>query len=373
MKQATTVQQQHEEQHQYQQQHQVSKDNSNHHRNTRSNDGLMTTTIQTRQQQPIVATTPTKPTLTPKISPTFVFGARRSIGSGRVNKDGFNSSATTTTSSGGGTTRIKLDDILDELMNMEEDEYVHHDLITTLHKTVGAPKAALKNDYYGRRKLIPTYLDPIYKTFYHSWCDQNPQSHLLTWTSIFVCPVTGELFPSGRWPYQHERPPTQSCYNYYDTSNTSNTTTTTSYWWFPRKNFAEDGAAARCFDCKVHREREIVVQRESQRPKPRSVGRVVQIGLEPPYLEQDGRLAIPTTDYSIVPSDIRLKIQQQQIEIVARIRQEKMIPSSSIVPNSNLKNNINNDNSKQPKQNNDDDDTSATQELKVYDGSDDDD
>jgi hypothetical protein len=78
----------------------------------------------------------------------------------------------------------------------EVSSYEYHDLITTLNNTWGVPKAALKNDYYGRRKLFDVYekelqisIDINFTKYYHSWSDNNPKQHLLLWTSIFVCPL----------------------------------------------------------------------------------------------------------------------------------------------------------------------------------------
>jgi hypothetical protein len=71
--------------------------------------------------------------------------------------------------------------------------YEYHDLITTLNNTWGVPKAALKNDYYGRRKLFDVYqkelqinIDIHFTEYYHSWNDNNSKQHLLLLTSIFV-------------------------------------------------------------------------------------------------------------------------------------------------------------------------------------------
>jgi hypothetical protein len=38
--------------------------------------------------------------------------------------------------------------------------------------------------------------------------------------------------------------------------------TTEEYWWFRKKRWSEDGAASLCFDCKVFREREKIIEQQ---------------------------------------------------------------------------------------------------------------
>lgn len=233
----------------------------------------------------------------------------------------------------------------------------YHDLITGVNKSWGVPQQALKCDYYGRRKLFAPYLqmkmdgsgiqwdiDKCYKEYYHTWSDCNPKNNLILYTSIFVCPLTGELFKSGRWKYDKEKPqPNRHCHKdvMIHSRNPSpqqdivaeeveqNDLIITDYWWFPKKKWSEGGAAALCFDCKVYREREVYIERQKNKltttpPRRRRkentvavVPKVAKIGLEKPYVELDSILSIPNNDY-VVPITIIKTIMEQQSEIFAR-------------------------------------------------------
>jgi hypothetical protein len=107
-----------------------------------------------------------------------------------------------------------------------------------LNKTSGVPKAAL-HSVYGR----PPRRKVISQENYHTWHNSGPP-HLLKFTSIFCCPLTGECFASGRYGdpkfyYQHA-----------SATNSSGSFVT----WYNKKALAEHGAAARAFDCIAYRE-----------------------------------------------------------------------------------------------------------------------
>jgi hypothetical protein len=109
-----------------------------------------------------------------------------------------------------------------------------------LNKTSDVPKAAL-HSVYGR----PPRRKVISQENYYTWHNSDAP-HLLKFTSIFVCPLTGECFASGRYGdpafyYQH---------------STRNATSGSSAFvtWYSKKTLAEHGAAARAFDCIASRE-----------------------------------------------------------------------------------------------------------------------
>jgi hypothetical protein len=107
-----------------------------------------------------------------------------------------------------------------------------------LNKTSSVPKAAL-HSVYGR----PPRRKVISQENYHTWHDSGPP-HLLKFTSIFCCPLTGECFASGRYGdpafyYQH---------------STRSTGSSAFVTWYNKKTLAEHGAAARAFDCIASRE-----------------------------------------------------------------------------------------------------------------------
>jgi hypothetical protein len=108
-----------------------------------------------------------------------------------------------------------------------------------LNKTGGVPKAAL-HSVYGR----PPRRKVISQENYYTWHNSGPP-HLLKFTSIFCCPLTGECFASGRYGdaalYQH-------------TSATATEGGSINVIWYNKKTLAEHGAAARAFDCIAHRE-----------------------------------------------------------------------------------------------------------------------
>jgi hypothetical protein len=100
-----------------------------------------------------------------------------------------------------------------------------------LNKTSGVPKAAL-HSVYGR----PPRRKVISQENYHTWHNSGPP-HLLKFTSIFCCPLTGECVASGRYGdaalYQMDG---------------------NGLLWYNKKTLAEHGAAARAFDCISYRE-----------------------------------------------------------------------------------------------------------------------
>lgn len=155
------------------------------------------------------------------------------------------------------------------------------------------PKGEL-HSLYGkapRRKIISA-------ENYHTWHDAG-QAHMLKWTSVFVCPLTGELFRSGRY------------LGATATTATAAPATSSSllWWWFVKKTAAEHGAAARAYDCLVYRDH---AKSAALARGLLSLPVMTTIGLEKPYLENQAMRALPEAG---VPPDVRQRIQAQQEEI----------------------------------------------------------
>ena len=93
----------------------------------------------------------------------------------------------------------------------------------------GSPKLALQNLY----ARSPSGL-ALPNTAYFTW-DAPGCRHDYKWTSIFMCPLTFELFASGR----------------YDDPSTYNVNDGTI--WYTQKRLAEHAAAARVFSCLYYR------------------------------------------------------------------------------------------------------------------------
>lgn len=121
---------------------------------------------------------------------------------------------------------------------------------------------------------------------YHVW-HNAVEAHQLKWTSVFVCPCTGELFLSGRYPCtEAEREVVgKLC-------------------WYTKKVHAEHAAAACALECWSFR----------NQPVP------IPLTRETPYRHvQEGVFRLPDT----VPEAIRVTIYAQQAEI----RREQHLPS----------------------------------------------
>jgi len=131
------------------------------------------------------------------------------------------------------------------------------------------------------------------KADYYTW--HRGQDHLRQFTSIFVCPLTGECFPSGRYGDA----------KYYTLE--TDKVTGMSVIWYTRKVLAQHGAAARAFDCFSFREC------PANKDPP-------AVGEDAPYSAN----AMPLP--SMTPPEIRTAIQQTQERI--RKQQEEEQQSS---------------------------------------------
>jgi hypothetical protein len=204
------------------------------------------------------------------------------------------------------------------------------------HKTSTVPMNAL-GCYYSQYYHVAHIKMSEY---YFSWNDQNPKSNLLRWTSIFLCPIYGEIFISGKWPNNEpasieakETPPTITTEgplrNVDETLNTDSSCTTMTpafetfqVRWMKTKKAAEHGAAAWAYDCFQYRHSKSAANtgKSFESTTATSLLRVQHkkdisitacIGSEAPYLED---IAIQTVP-NFVPEMIRVQIHKQLIEI----------------------------------------------------------
>lgn len=164
-----------------------------------------------------------------------------------------------------------------------------------------APKSAL-HIVYGkapRRKVISG-------DHFHTFHDGGP-AHLLRWTCIFVCPISGELFLAV--PYHSGGSSVVDTYP----SETNNYQPLWCKYWFTKKLHAEHGAAASAHDCLVYRDRWNQASKQEQRSQDdESMDDNLYISTETPYLPDSGIFDMPE---SIVPQEIREAILAQQNEI----------------------------------------------------------
>jgi hypothetical protein len=98
----------------------------------------------------------------------------------------------------------------------------------------------VEREVYGSKGALYTfYTKPPYRTnltsdHYISWSDGGP-AHDMRFTSVFICPWTGEIFPAG--PLGGDR----VCEWKHGS------------WWYQKKTLAEHAAAARAHDCQHYR------------------------------------------------------------------------------------------------------------------------
>ena len=129
------------------------------------------------------------------------------------------------------------------------------------YKLSGAPKSELYA-HYGK----DPYRRVLGGSDYVTWNDNGPP-HDLRFTSIFICPLTGEPFKSGR--YGQDNKPPMGTYRNDD------------FCWHTSKKLAEHGAAARAYDCLSYR--------AAQPGKP-----YYYLGNEEPYGREQRRPLSPT-------------------------------------------------------------------------------
>jgi hypothetical protein len=197
-------------------------------------------------------------------------------------------------------------------------------------KTCSVPMNAL-DSYYG--KNFKKYEMKMSESYF-SWNDENPKSHLLRWTAIFLCPISGEIFVTGSWPMNEplstvDSPavpkihlsrleeckliPDKSTLQENETSSSTNQCGQQCRWMKTIKD-AKHGAAAWAYDCFQYRNICLAENLESEGSKDKPIIRVNitgPIGNEIPYLEKQGIFTVP----EFVPLSIRDRIEQRQEEI----------------------------------------------------------
>jgi hypothetical protein len=134
-----------------------------------------------------------------------------------------------------------------------------------------SPKQTL-HGYYGKMKGKV----PITKNDYFTWHNGGPD-HDRRFTCIFLCPVTGEWFPSGRYGKA----------NTYQVMRDSRTGAVVV--WHAKKADAEHAAAARACDCLCFRH-----------------GRDIRLAKDNPYPTN-----VPFGGMPIVPPDIEWQMEQR--------------------------------------------------------------
>jgi hypothetical protein len=160
-----------------------------------------------------------------------------------------------------------------------------------MFKKTGVPKAAV-HCWYGQKPRRQVISQENYVT----WHDNGPP-HLIHYTSLFICPMSGEAFGSGR---------------YGDAKHYKTDAHDPNVVWYKRKALAEHGAAARAFDCLVFREAQAAAGTSAPGPTMAEF----RIGKDEPYLAATPAvpngsslaafLAVP----SHVPSHLRPEVEQ---------------------------------------------------------------
>ena len=235
------------------------------------------------------------------------------------------------------------------------DENPYRNLPLLPYKTYGVPMNALGcyySQYYHTSHLKMS-------DYYFTWNDENPKSHSLLWTSIFICPLSGELFISGKWPGNDavlkdatplpmktgqlnaaddeednalEPPDDSSLQITTDLNKSVNDKTDESIEvlppsmipderqvrWMKKKKIAEHGAAAWAYDCFQHRHEQSATAHQtvdSSSPEllpKKDVNVTSSIGSEIPYLVDLAIHKVP----SYVPEMIRIQIEERLVDIL---------------------------------------------------------
>lgn len=136
------------------------------------------------------------------------------------------------------------------------------------------------------------------KDSYVTWND-GALSHNQMFTSVFVDPLSGECFSSGRYGTPEEKKYKVDyvkvpCKN----KNNNESVAIVPVVWYKQKTLSEHGAAARAYDCLVFR---------------KSKSRSACIGVDPPYLAQDCPTLPPW------PSFVEAKVQELQAMARSRL------------------------------------------------------
>lgn len=111
-----------------------------------------------------------------------------------------------------------------------------------LPRNLGVPKNVLSVWYGKRHKDITFTVNSCFTT----WHDEGP-AHMRYFTSVFSCPVTGEMFSCGRHG-------DETTYKVDNEEVPEGETEMISVVWYRKKSLAEHSAAARALDCLSFRE-----------------------------------------------------------------------------------------------------------------------
>lgn len=153
-------------------------------------------------------------------------------------------------------------------------------------RAIGSPKNAI-NGWYGQRYRGGVLVS---NASFITWSDGG-LPHMLRFSSIFVCPVTGEKFPSGTrrtlsmnsaaqpTPQTQPQQPTEEVIARTEKTADGQDVTVN---WYCKKVLAEHAAAARALDCLSFREHQLEPQR------------ALRFCEEEPYLNSDAPL-LPST------------------------------------------------------------------------------
>lgn len=148
------------------------------------------------------------------------------------------------------------------------------------HQEQSAAPKSLLYALYGKKRIV------IQQDSYVTW--SVGEAHIPSWTSVFVCPFSGEVFKAA--PYRNAV--ASPCPN------------GSSLVWFSGKKQAEHGAAALAYDCLVHRNVSHQSSKSIPEGDPLLLG-VPILGQKRPYLK--GAFAVTE-----LPACIQERVQSLQ-------------------------------------------------------------
>jgi len=139
----------------------------------------------------------------------------------------------------------------DPMMEGKKTETSILDNTPFLPRSLGVPKNSLSN-WYGKRHKDMTFAT---NKCFTTWDDNGP-AHALYFTSIFTCPVTGEMFSCGKHgdvkTYKVENEEISEGVDEEEGDNSERRLNP--IIWYRKKLLAEHSAAARALDCLSFRE-----------------------------------------------------------------------------------------------------------------------
>lgn len=118
-----------------------------------------------------------------------------------------------------------------------------------LPRNLGAPKNVISVWYGKRHRDIPIVVNKCFTTW-----DDGGSSHEKYFTSVFTCPVTGEMFSCGRYDDKSSYLSKKEKIPKRDNLDIDKSTEEIAVIWYRKKVSAEHSAAARALDCLSFRE-----------------------------------------------------------------------------------------------------------------------